>query len=74
MRIFLKKYGLPATGENLYLAHNIGAETFARALAGKGASKKGLQAMKDNGMRKGETPEQFKKASQYLHEALQNCK
>lgn len=64
----LKKYGLPATGENLYLAHNIGAETFARALAGKGASKKGLQAMKDNGMRKGETPEQFVKrqASIYM--------
>lgn len=64
----LKKYGLAATGENLYLAHNIGAETFARALSGKGASKKGLQAMKDNGMRRGETPEQFVKrqASIYM--------
>lgn len=55
----LKKYGLPVTGENLYLAHNIGAETFARALSGKGASKKGRLAMRQNGMRANETPQQF---------------
>ncbi|MEQ1107220.1 phage tail tape measure protein [Acinetobacter seifertii] len=57
----LKKYGLPITGENLYLAHNIGAETFARALSGKGASKKGLLAMRQNGMKDNETPQQFVK-------------
>lgn len=57
----LKKYGLPATGENLYLAHNIGAETFARALAGKGANKDGLDAMRKNGMKRNETPQQFVK-------------
>ncbi|HGH3561180.1 TPA: phage tail tape measure protein [Acinetobacter baumannii] len=57
----LKKYGLPVTGENLYLAHNIGAETFARALSGKGASKKGLLAMRQNGMKDNETPQQFVK-------------
>ncbi|EOQ63901.1 phage tail tape measure protein, TP901 family, core region [Acinetobacter calcoaceticus ANC 3811] len=55
----LKKYGLAVTGENLYLAHNIGAETFARALSGKGASKKGLLAMRQNGMKENETPQQF---------------
>ncbi|MCU4333797.1 phage tail tape measure protein [Acinetobacter pittii] len=55
----LKKYGLAVTGENLYLAHNIGAETFARALSGKGASKKGLLAMRQNGMKENETPHQF---------------
>lgn len=55
----LKKYGLPVTGENLYLAHNIGAETFARALSGKGASKKGRLAMLQNGMKANETPQQF---------------
>lgn len=55
----LKKYGLPITGENLYLAHNIGAETFARALTGNGASKKGVLAMRQNGMKDGETPQQF---------------
>ncbi|MEB3790431.1 phage tail tape measure protein [Acinetobacter sp. IK40] len=55
----LKKYGLPITGENLYLAHNIGAETFARALSGNGASKKGILAMRQNGMKEGETPQQF---------------
>lgn len=55
----LKKYGLPITGENLYLAHNIGAETFAKALSGNGASKKGLLAMRQNGMKDGETPQQF---------------
>lgn len=57
----LKKYGLPATGENLYLAHNIGAETFARAVTGQGASKAGLLAMQQNMMKKGETPQQFVK-------------
>lgn len=57
----LKKYGLSVTGENLYLAHNIGAETFARALSGKGASKKGLLAMRQNGMKNNETPQQFVK-------------
>ncbi len=55
----LKKYGIPLTGENLYLAHNIGAVTFARALTGKGANKDGLLAMRQNGMKKGETPQQF---------------
>lgn len=55
----LKKYGIPLTGENLYLAHNIGAVTFAKALTGKGANKDGLLAMRQNGMKKGETPQQF---------------
>ena len=54
----LRKYKIPITGENLYLAHNIGAETFARALTGK-ADEKGLKAMRQNGMKKGETPKQF---------------
>ncbi len=55
----LKKYGLSATGENLYLAHNIGAVTFAKALTGKGANADGLLAMRQNGMKKNETPKQF---------------
>lgn len=54
----LKKYGIPITGENLYLAHNIGAETFARALSGK-ANAAGLKAMRQNGMKKNESPKQF---------------
>ncbi|MDU6055600.1 MAG: hypothetical protein E6667_05270, partial [Acinetobacter junii] len=54
----LRKYKIPITGENLYLAHNIGAETFAKALTGK-ANKEGLKAMRQNGMKKGETPKQF---------------
>ena len=54
----LRKYGVPITGENLYLSHNIGAVTFARALTGK-ANAKGLEAMRNNGMKKGETPKQF---------------
>lgn len=55
----LKKYGIPTTGENLYLAHNIGAVTFAKAFTGKGANSDGLLAMRQNGMKKGETPKQF---------------
>lgn len=55
----LKKYGIPITGENLYLAHNIGAVTFAKALTGKGANEAGRLAMRQNGMKKGESPKQF---------------
>ena len=64
----LTKYGLPITGENLYMAHNIGAETFAKALTGKGSNAAGLLAMRQNGMKKNETPKQFVKrqASIYM--------
>ncbi|MFC2997668.1 phage tail tape measure protein [Acinetobacter sichuanensis] len=54
----LKKYGIPITGENLYLAHNIGAATFAKALTGR-ANADGLKAMRQNGMKESETPRQF---------------
>ena len=63
----LKKYGIPLTGENLYLAHNIGAVTFAKAFAGKGANKDGLLAMRQNGMKKGETPQQFVKRQRAIY-------
>lgn len=54
----LKGYGISGAGENLYMAHNIGPETFALALTGK-ANAAGLDAMRKNGMKKGETPRQF---------------
>jgi len=63
----LKKYGIPLTGENLYLAHNIGAVTFAKAFTGKGANKDGLLAMRQNGMKKGETPQQFVKRQRAIY-------
>lgn len=63
----LKKYGIPLTGENLYLAHNIGAVTFAKAFTGKGATEDGLLAMRQNGMKKGETPKQFVKRQRAIY-------
>lgn len=64
----LKKYGIPLTGENLYLAHNIGAVTFAKALKGKGANSDGLRAMRQNGMKKSETPKQFVKRQAAIYQ------
>lgn len=64
----LKKYGIPLTGENLYLAHNIGAVTFAKALKGKGANSDGLRAMRQNGMKKSETPRQFVKRQAAIYQ------
>ena len=55
------------TGENLYLAHNIGAVTFAKAFTGKGANSAGLLAMRQNGMKKGETPKQFVKRQRAIY-------
>ena len=64
----LKKYNIPVTGENLYLAHNIGAVTFAKALTGKGANSDGLLAMRQNGMKKSETPKQFVKRQAAIYQ------
>lgn len=55
---YLKKYGIEATGENLYMAHNIGLGGFTRAMTGK-ATEADMLAMRQNGMKAGMTPQDF---------------
>lgn len=54
----LRIHGIEATGENLYMAHNIGVGALSRALKGK-TTKDDIEAMKNNGMKSSETPLQF---------------
>lgn len=54
----LKDAGLPVTGENLYMTHNIGATGFIHAIKGI-ASKKELDNMNLNGRKGNMTPQQF---------------
>lgn len=56
----LKKQGIEATGENLYMAHNIGVGGFTRAMKGR-ATVQDIDAMQKNGMKKGMTPQEFVK-------------
>lgn len=55
---YLKKHGIEATGENLYMAHNIGLGGFIRAMTGK-ATEADMLAMRQNGMKAGMTPQDF---------------
>ncbi|AHG75442.1 LysM domain protein [Mannheimia varigena USDA-ARS-USMARC-1296] len=55
---YLKKHGIEATGENLYMAHNIGLGGFTRAMTGK-ATEADMLAMRQNGMKAGMTPQDF---------------
>lgn len=54
----LKKQGIEATGENLYMAHNIGVGGFTRAMRGN-ATTGDIDAMRKNGMKQGMTPQEF---------------
>lgn len=54
----LQENGIAVTGENLYMAHNIGASGLIRALKGN-AKDSDIIAMKHNGMKDGMSPQQF---------------
>lgn len=54
----LKKNGLEATGENLYMMHNIGPGVI-QAMKGGKVSDATMLAMKQNGMKDGMTPQDF---------------
>lgn len=54
----LSRKGVEITGENLYMAHNIGAGGLIEALNGK-ASQATINAMRHNGMKEGQTPLEF---------------
>ncbi len=54
----LRARGIPVTGENLYMMHNIGPGILS-VMQGLPASPATLLAMKQNGMLVGQTPEQF---------------
>jgi hypothetical protein len=56
----LEKAGLPVTGENLYMLHNIGPGVIP-ALKGQPVSEATLLAMKQNGMKPGQTGADFAK-------------
>jgi len=59
----LRKSGLPVTGENLYMLHNIGPGVVP-ALKGGNVSRATETAMRHNGKRSGETAAQFAKRQQ----------
>lgn len=54
----LKANGLEATGENLYMMHNIGPGVI-KAMKGEKVNDATLLAMKQNGMKDGMTPQDF---------------
>ena len=54
----LKDAGLEPTGENLYMMHNIGPGVIP-AIKGGQVSEKTLTAMRQNGMKPGQTPQDF---------------
>jgi hypothetical protein len=56
--LLLKKNGLPLTGENLYMMHNIGPGIID-VMLGKPASATTLKAMRQNGMLAGQSAAQF---------------
>ncbi|KAF1013165.1 MAG: hypothetical protein GAK29_04739 [Acinetobacter bereziniae] len=55
----LIKNGLPVTGENLYLLHNVGAGIIPAIKGSNKVSKATLKAIKANTPIKGQTPKQF---------------
>lgn len=55
----LKRHGLPVTGENLYMLHNIGPGVIPAIKGSNDVSKATLKAMKVNGWEKGMTPKTF---------------
>lgn len=59
----LKKNGLPVTGENLYMLHNIGPGVIS-ALKGGSVNAATEKAMRQNGKRSGESAAQFAKRQQ----------
>lgn len=54
----LAKYGIPLTGENLYMLHNVGPGII-QVMLGRPASAAVLKAMQQNGMLSGQTAQQF---------------
>ena len=56
----LEAAGMPASGENLYMMHNIGPG-FITAMQGGTVSQKTLDAMGHNGMKPGQSPADFVK-------------
>ncbi|UOO89185.1 hypothetical protein LVJ82_17340 [Vitreoscilla massiliensis] len=55
----LVKAGLPVTGENLYMLHNIGPGVIPALKGSDNISKSTRLAMKNNGMKENESPVQF---------------
>ncbi|MCG5950874.1 hypothetical protein MER83_20630, partial [Acinetobacter baumannii] len=55
----LTKNGLPVTGENLYMLHNIGPGIIPALKGSNKVSSKTLTAMRQNGLKKGMSPTQF---------------
>lgn len=55
----LKRAGVPVTGANLYMAHNIGPRAVIDVSKGRTVGKASIKAMNDNGKRPDETAEQF---------------
>lgn len=60
----LRKVGLPVTGENLYMLHNIGPGVIPALKGSNDVSEKTLLAMKQNGMKEGMSPSDFVKYQQ----------
>lgn len=58
----LRKHGLPITGENLYMLHNIGPGVIPAIKGSNNVSQATLKAMKVNGWKKGMTPKTFVQA------------
>lgn len=55
----LRRNGLPVTGENLYMLHNIGPGVIPAIKGSDKIKESTLDAMRKNGMKKGMTPTQF---------------
>lgn len=62
----LKKNGLPVTGENLYMLHNIGPGVIS-ALKGGGVSAATEKAMRHNGKKSSESAAQFARRQQGIY-------
>ncbi len=72
--VILRKYGLPITGENLYMMHNIGPGIIP-VMLGYAPSAATLKAMQQNGMTARQTPAQFlawQKGNYAVHYAIAN--
>lgn len=55
----LTRNGIPVTGENLYMLHNIGPGVIPALLGSNNVSSQTLLAMRQNGMMAGQTPTDF---------------
>jgi hypothetical protein len=55
----LRKAGVPVTGENLYMAHNIGTGGFIRAMSGANLSATEWRNLRVNGWKPGMTSQDF---------------